>query len=151
MRKLFFLPSLKTEFVRYVAASGLAFVADFATLSILVSGLEMHYLAATILGFIVGVTVNYQLSILWVFSYRALRQPKLEFILFLATGLVTLGLAIVLMLLLVGGLGLHYLLAKCITTGVTLIVNFTLRRFLLFTRHTPRIQKLHPVSGKERS
>lgn len=125
--------TVSAEFIRYLLVGGVAFIADFGTLAILSSGLQINYLLATLLAFLVGIWVNYQLSVHWVFRYRAIRQHALEFIVFLLTGFLTLGLSLGIMALLVGKFNLYYLLAKCIATVFTLIANFSIRRALLFT------------------
>jgi putative flippase GtrA len=121
------------EFGKYVVVGGLAFVADFAALAFFVTGLGMHYLWATLLAFLLGVWVNYQLSVRWVFSFRAIGYRGMEFTIFLVVGVVTLIASLGIMRLLVGEFGQHYLLAKSIAAAFTLIANFVGRRLLLFT------------------
>lgn len=125
---------LKTEFGRYLVVGGAAFVADFLALWALVSLAGLHYLPATALAFVLGVWVNYQLSIRWVFVYRAVKLGGIEFGIFLLVGVVGLGVSLGVMSLFAGWLGLHYLLAKALATMLTLLVNFGGRKLLLFTR-----------------
>lgn len=125
---------LQTEFGRYLVVGGVAFVADFLALWALVSLAGLHYLPATALAFVLGVWVNYQLSIRWVFVYRAVSLTGVEFGIFLLVGVVGLGVSLGAMSLLAGWLGLHYLLAKALATMLTLLVNFGGRKLLLFTR-----------------
>jgi Predicted membrane protein len=124
---------IKGEFIRYAVVGGLAFMADIAVLAVLVSGLGLHYLLATFMAFLIGVWVNYELSVRWVFSYRMLNHKGAEFGVFLVVGVVTLVASLGFMALLVAGAGLHYLLAKCLVAAFTLIINFIGRRLLLFT------------------
>jgi putative flippase GtrA len=125
--------SIKSEFSKYLLVGGIAFVADFAALALLVSGLGLHYLTAAFLAFLLGVWVNYLLSVRWVFGFRAVGHKGAEFTLFLLVGVITLLGSLGLMALLVEGAGLHYLLAKCLAAAFTLITNFAGRRLLLFT------------------
>lgn len=125
---------LQTEFGRYLVVGGVAFVADFLALWALVSLAGLHYLPATALAFVLGVWVNYRLSIRWVFVYRAVSLTGVEFGIFLLVGVVGLGVSLGAMSLLAGWLGLHYLLAKALATMLTLLVNFGGRKLLLFTR-----------------
>jgi putative flippase GtrA len=126
--------TIRGEFIRYAIVGGLAFAADFAALALLVGGLGMHYLLATLLAFLLGVWVNYQLSIHWVFSFRAVGHRGVEFTVFLVVGIVTLLVSLGLMALLVGWAGVHYLWAKCVAAAFTLAANFAGRRLLLFTK-----------------
>jgi putative flippase GtrA len=121
------------EFTRYIGVGSIAFLADFAVLAILSSGFRLHYLIALVIAFLVGSIVNYQLSVNWVFTYRAIPDASMEFSLFFIVGVMTLGLSFILMTGFVEILHLHYLLAKCLTTGVTLVINFAGRKALLFT------------------
>jgi putative flippase GtrA len=125
--------NLIDEFYRYLFVGGVAFAVDMGMLWVLAGGLGFHYLHASLWGFVAGTWVNYQLSVRWVFGYRAVQQAGMEFGLFLLVGVITLGFSLGLMALLVDGLALHYLMAKCVVTAFTLIANFAARRILLFT------------------
>lgn len=133
--------SIQREFTRYLVVGGLAFFADFSMLATLSSGIGIHYLIATFIAFIFGIWVNYTLSIRWVFTHRTINNKSTEFSLFLLVGVLTLGLSIICMSILVEWLEIHHLLAKCLTTGLTLVTNFAGRRILLF-RHP---NQTHPV------
>jgi putative flippase GtrA len=126
--------SLVYEFGRYTVVGGLAFLADFALLAMLTELLGFHYLIAVLFAFLLGTWVNYWLSVRWVFGYRAIDTRSAEFGLFLLVGVITLGVSLGLMSLLVEGLAMHVLLAKCVVTAFTLVANFAGRRALLFTR-----------------
>jgi putative flippase GtrA len=142
--------SLRGEFIKYALVGGLAFIADFLALAALVSGLGVHYLLATFLAFLLGVWVNYQLSVRWVFAYRFVSHRGAEFTLFLLVGVVTLLVSLGLMALLVGGMGLHYMLAKCVTAAFTLVANFLGRRLLLFTNWYARLDEGKPLENPPR-
>lgn len=126
--------TLRIEFVRYALVGGLAFAADFAALALLVGGFGMHYLVGAFFAFMLGIWVNYRLSVRWVFSFRAIAHHRsIEFTLFLVVGVITLLMSLVLMAVLVDWAGVHYLLAKAVAAVFTLMVNFAGRRLLLFT------------------
>lgn len=125
--------TIKQEFVRYIGVGGVAFIADFSALAILTL-MGLHYLAAVLLAFLLGTWVNYLLSVRWVFAYRAIETRGTELGLYLLVGVITLGISLALMAVLVEGLAMHVLLAKCVATAFTLIANFGGRRALLFTR-----------------
>lgn len=133
--------NIKQEFIRYLGVGGVSFIADFTALALLAALLGMNYLVATLIAFLIGTWTNYTLSILWVFNHRNLSNQYTEFSIFILVGVITLGLSIALMSMLVGWFGIHLLLAKCITTGLTLVANFTGRRLLLFrdTAHSGQI------------
>lgn len=126
--------TIRGEFVRYAMVGGLAFAADFAALALLVSGLGMHYLAGAFFAFMLGIWVNYLLSVRWVFAFRAIGHRRgAEFTLFLVVGVATLAMSLALMAVLVDWAGMHYLWAKAVAAVFTLLANFAGRRLLLFT------------------
>ena len=136
---------LLQEFRRYLGVGGIAFMADFTMFTLLSSGFKIHYLAAFFIAFLFGSLVNYKLSVSWVFVHRAIPEASMEISLFIIIGVITLGLSFILMSWFVENLHLHYLFAKCLTTGITLIMNFAGRKAFLFT---PRKQpsQVHAVT-----
>jgi len=125
---------LLTQFLRYLIVGGLAFAVDFGTLTLLHGVFGVHYLMANAGGFIVGLVVNYFLSINWVFDQRRLSNPWMEFIAFAAIGLLGLAINELSMFLLVGVVELHYQVAKLGATGISLVWNFGARKVVLFQR-----------------
>ncbi|WP_312283637.1 GtrA family protein [Candidatus Igneacidithiobacillus taiwanensis] len=139
---------VEVEFLRYLLVGGVAFAGDIGTLALLHNKLGMYYLLATLIAFMVGTLINYYLSVRWVFHYRSTHQHSLEFGIFLLVGVLTLAMSLGMMALLVGRADLSVLLAKCVTTGFTLIANFGLRRMLLFSRWPQHMAKA--IAGKKR-
>jgi putative flippase GtrA len=126
--------TVKQEFSRYFIVGGVAFIADFCLLALLSGPVGMHYLLASLFSFLFGTWVNYQMSIRWVFRYRSMASAGPEFGIFLLVGVMTLGIGLGLIALMVAGLGWHVLVAKSVSTAITLGLNFGGRKFLLFTR-----------------
>lgn len=124
---------MKREFIRYIGVGGVAFIADLTLLAALTL-VGLHYLPAALIAFLLGGWVNYHLSVRWVFRHRAIDARGPEFGLFLLVGVITLGLSLALMAWLVESQGSPPLLAKCLVTAFTVVVNFGGRRALLFTR-----------------
>ena len=120
------------QFVRYTAVGGISFVADFGTLFAATGILGVHYLISALLGFLVGLTVNYALSVHWVFASRQLQSRRQEFAAFLAIGVVGVGLNELIMWVLTDKVYLHYLVSKIGATLVVFIWNFLARKKLLF-------------------
>ncbi|HSE61056.1 MAG TPA: GtrA family protein, partial [Candidatus Saccharimonadales bacterium] len=116
------------QFFRYGLVGGVAAFFDIGSLYLLVSGLHVHYLVAVAVAFIIGVTVNYLLSIRWVFTSSD--KKKLEFALFVLIGIGGLGLNELLIWALVEFAHAHYIGAKLVAVIVVLIWNFGLRKVL---------------------
>jgi putative flippase GtrA len=124
---------LVVQFVRYLIVGTVAFVADFGVLLVLTESCHLHYQRSAAFAFLIGMAVNYALSVTWVFKVRVVKGRHVEFLLFALIGLVGLGINQLLLWTLTDGLDLFYLHAKLITTGAVLGWNFAARKLLLFT------------------
>ena len=56
------------QLARYSLVGGIAFIVDFGLFALCLYALEWHYLLANLMGLTAGLTLNYALSIRWVFS-----------------------------------------------------------------------------------
>ena len=124
--------SLAGQFLRYLVVGGVAFAADFGVLVFSTEVCGIHYLTSAALGFAAGVLMNYLLSIVWVFSSRAVSDRRLEFAIFVVIGILGLGLNELAMWTLVALAGLAYPAAKFVAAGGILIWNFSARKLVLF-------------------
>jgi len=124
---------LWVQIFRYFVSGGVAFVVDTGLLTLLTElfGEEL-LLLWTGISFAVGLLVTYLFSILWVFDNRSLKNRTAELIIFVTIGAVGLAFTELLMHLLAENAGLHYLLAKCITTVVVFVWNFAAKKTILF-------------------
>ena len=122
------------QLVRYFFVGGLAFGLDMGILVFLTEVVGLHYLISALFGFGAGLTLNYLLSIRWVFDQRTVKSKGGEFALFAAIGAAGLGLNELLLWLGTDVAGLHYTLSKVGATVVVFGFNFTVRKALLFTR-----------------
>ncbi len=121
------------EAAGYFMASLAALVLDLAVFSVGMRLLDLPWSIAASLSFIAGVFLAYQLSIRWVFLQRQYRQnPQLEWVTFVAVGIV--GLAITQVILWIGIeiLGKNPEITRFIASGVTFVCNFFGRKLLLF-------------------
>jgi putative flippase GtrA len=121
------------EIAVYGAGAAGAFLVDAGLLTFQVEVLGIHYLVAGVISFLAGTAVVYWASIRHAFSFRRVRDGSSEFGIFAAIGafgvLVNLGA----MFASVEGFHLHYLVGKVLSGGLTFVLNFALRRILLFT------------------
>lgn len=130
---------LLMEFLRYCVVGGLAFLADFGTLVIaqelvlkqLVSGVYI----ATVFGFIVGLVVNYVLSLWFVFTQKKDKGKGRSVGAFLVFGIIgLLGLVWTELGMWIGieFLNWNYMVVKVIVTGAVLVWNYLGRKILIF-------------------
>ncbi len=135
VHRLLVAPSDNTQvqFLRYLVVGGFAFGVDFGTLWLLTAGAGVHYLLSAAMAFLLGLAVNYTLSVIWVFPRHRIQDRRREFLVFAAIGVLGLGLNELGLWLLTGRLGLDYRVAKLLTTGVVFAWNFIARKILLFS------------------
>jgi len=123
---------LNREFSRYFWAGCLAFGTDFLVLVGLTEWIGLHYLVANLFSFAAGLTVSYLLCIRWVFERRRLASVHHEFGVFVLLTLVGLGMNEGAMWLGVELASLHYTLAKAVAAAGTFVINFLLKKIILF-------------------
>lgn len=120
------------QFARFCGVGVLAAVAHYGTLIVLVAGLAAPAVPAALAGYLAGGVLSYLLNYRWVFaSDKAHRTAAPQFFVVAAVGFVLTGLA---MAALTGPLGLHWLLAQVLTTGVVMLWSFAANRFWTFGR-----------------
>ena len=121
------------QLLRYTVVGGCAFAFDFSCLFFLTSSCHLHYLVSAAIAFLVGLVVNYILSVGWVFSHRRMNSRLSEFVVFALIGLGGLLLNEVLIWFFTEVLLLFYLVSKVISTVLVYLYNFLVRRFVLFS------------------
>lgn len=131
--------NLLMEFLRYAVVGGLAFVADFCSLvaaqELMFENFSWGIYAATVIGFVVGLAVNYVLSILFVFTQakdRGKGRSFGAFVVFGLIGIIGLGLTEFGMWVGVEILTLNYMVVKVVVTGAVLAWNYLGRKLLIF-------------------
>lgn len=121
------------EVTRYAFVSSVGFAADVATLWLLAVYLSIHYLASAAIGFIIGGFIVYALSIRYVFRFRRLSSVSIESTTFVAIGIVGLAVNTGAIFIAVNFAGIELLSAKLIASSMTLLINYLLRKFALFS------------------
>ena len=122
----------KFQMFRYIFVGGAAFIVDFLSLFILTEFFGVYYLISAAIAFILGLIVNYLLSISWVFNKRTLKNRHFEFAVFAVIGTVGLGLNEVFIWFFTQDLQIYYLLSKILAAVIILFWNFFARKFVLF-------------------
>jgi putative flippase GtrA len=124
--------STAIQFIRYTAVGGVAFAVDFGSLFLLTDGFGIHYLTSAAVAFVLGLTVNYLLSVSWVFDLRALADRRKEFAIFAAIGLLGLGFNELFIWFFTEHIHFHYLISKACSTVLVFLWNFVARKYILF-------------------
>jgi putative flippase GtrA len=125
-------PRTVREISRSVPVSFLSFNVDLGVLVVLTEVAHIFYLVSAAISFLLGVTVSYVLSVLWVFKTRRIPSKTLEFGLFILVGAIGLGLNEALLWFFTKHLGIFYLLSKIIVASIVFFWNFGARKYILF-------------------
>lgn len=132
------------QFARYFVVGAIAFLFDFSALYLLtrIRFFLYYYIFAAAIAFIIGVTVNYFLSIRWVFARKKVKNKIIEFIIFAFIGLVGLFINILLIWLFTENIFVNFmpitmkqvriLISKVIATLAVYLWNFTIKKIVLF-------------------
>lgn len=121
------------QLFRYTFVGGVAFIVDFSLLFVLTEFLNIHYLASAAIAFLLGLTTNYILSIVWVFSKRRIRSRWFELGIFAVIGIVGLALNELFIWFFTEHIHFHYLLSKIVSTVFVYLWNFFARKSILFS------------------
>lgn len=131
--------TIALEFLRYAVVGGVAFLADFGTLvavqELFLSRVACGVYIATVLGFVVGLAVNYALSLVFVFTQKKDRGKGRSlgaFVVFGVVGLLGLGWTELGMWFGVEVLEWNYMVVKVLVTGAVLVWNYLGRKLLVF-------------------
>jgi len=120
------------QMFRYLFVGAAAFIVDFLSLFILTDFFGIYYLISAAIAFILGLIVNYFLSISWVFNKRKLKNRHLEFGMFTIIGIVGLGFNEVFIWFFTQDLQIYYLISKIFAAIIILFWNFFARKYILF-------------------
>lgn len=133
LKGLFIEPTsnLMIQVFRGLFVGGIAFVADAGLLWI-ISLTGLHYLICAVFGFLLGVYVNYILSVRFVFKEKAPIGKVGEVTVYVIVGLVGLGLTAAFMWFFTEITGFHFMISKCITTVLVYAWNFSSRKYFLY-------------------
>ncbi len=124
--------SVLVQLFRYTFVGGIAFLVDIGALTACTELLGIHYLISAAAAFVAGLTTNYVLCLIWVFPKRNVKNRITEFVIFAVIGVVGLGLNELMMWVLTGLAGLHYLGSKMVSTTIVYLWNFAARKIVLF-------------------
>jgi putative flippase GtrA len=120
------------QIARSIAVSLLSFAVDLGILVLLTEVARIHYLVSAAFSFLLGTTVSYALSILWVFEVRSFASRWWEYAVFVMVGVVGLGLNEALLWAFTESLGIYYIASKLIAASLVFFWNFGARRWILF-------------------
>jgi len=135
VKGLLIVPTTNTtiQVFRALFVGFIAFVADAGLLwAISLTGL--HYLICAVFGFLLGVYVNYILSVKFVFAEKASIGKPGEMALYVVFGAVGLGLTVAFMWFFTEIIGMHFMLSRGVAAVIVFAWNFTIRKVTLYRK-----------------
>ena len=134
LKKLFINKTTNTflQFFRYIFVGGIAAVCNILSLLLFTEITKIYYIISSILGFIIGLIVNYTLSKLLVFTNEKFNNKKKEFINYTFIGIIGLAIDTLFMYVFTSIFSIYYLLSKILSTIITFVWNFTARKLMYF-------------------
>ncbi len=130
---------LASEFLRYCVVGGIAFLADFGALvaaeEMFLKNYPLGVYIATVFGFVVGLTINYALSLWFVFTQKKDRGKGRSvgaFVIFGIVGVIGLFWTELGMWIGIEILYWNYMVVKVLVTGAVLFWNYLGRKLLVF-------------------
>ena len=120
------------QLFRYTFVGGFAFIFDFGSLFILTEYFNVYYLVSAAIAFLLGLTINYYLSVIWVFEKRSIKSKQIEFAIFALIGISGLALNEFFIWFFTEIVNMHYLFSKLVSTALVYLWNFCIRKFILF-------------------
>lgn len=121
------------QLMKYGVVGGIAFVADYSLLYLLTEYCGLHHLLSAAISFVVGLIVNYVLSLRYVFKERSFKDKRMEFAAFAIIGIIGLLLNELILYVSADVCGLHYMIGKVVSTLIVFFWNFLARKIVLFS------------------
>lgn len=122
---------LMRSMTRYAVVGSTGSVCDWLLFALLHFSLDLHYLLAGTISFIIATLVNYLLSLRWVFEGGRHQRHTEAAMIYLASG-VGLLINLAALFMLFEWLGLHVFLAKVLASLAAFLWNFSARYLWIF-------------------
>jgi putative flippase GtrA len=121
----------------YGLAMAVALSVDIACLALLVEVAGVGYLWAAFVGFLAGGLTAYGLCVRFIFSHRSVEDRRVEALTFVSLGAVGMAVNLGVLASAVELAAVHYLHAKILAASLSFLVNYGLRKYLLFSPRQP--------------
>jgi len=121
--------------IRYGLLSGVGVVVDVLVFKALI-GVELNYILANIIAFIFSFTINFLLTVKFVFSYQFSKKTDFlnKFSQTLIVSLMGLSLSTMLLILMHEWLQFTLLISKIISVIIVFMWNYSLRKYFIFRK-----------------
>jgi putative flippase GtrA len=124
----------KIQIYRSTQSSQYSYLLDLGLYILMVNVLFVPYPVARFISYMIGTTMSYILSILWIFPSRNVSNRLLEYGGFASIGVLGAGENILLMAFLKESFGMYHVHANIIASMAVFFVSFFIRKMLLFRK-----------------
>ena len=124
---------LKPEFIKYLLVGGFATILDWSLFYLFAITLNTHYQIAIVISFLIAGTTHYTLNKIFTFKCKSRKILK-QYFLFISTAIVALFLSMLIMFVLVDVILIEKMTSKILTTGILLMVNYTIHKNITFNK-----------------
>lgn len=122
---------LIAQMIKFGFVGVLCFFIDYGIMVFLTELFGVNYLISSTISFAVSVTVNYILSVTFVFETDEKKSKLREFVIFVLLSIVGLGVNELCMYAGTELLGIHYMITKVGATAVVMVYNFVTRKLFI--------------------
>jgi len=119
------------QIIKFGFVGFLCFFIDYGIMVFLTEVAGLHYLISSAVSFTVSVTVNYILSISFVFETDKNKNKLKEFIIFVFLSIIGLGINQLVMWFAGEILGIFYMISKIAATAIVMVYNFVSRKMFI--------------------
>ena len=123
------------QMIKFGFVGFLCFFIDWGIMVFLTEVFGINPLISSTISFTVSVTVNYILSVTFVFETDKNANKGSQFVIFVLLSIVGLGVNELCMWLGTDLLGIHYMITKVGATAVVMVYNFITRKLFLEKKH----------------
>jgi len=120
------------QLFRYAIVGWVVFAVDFSLLYILTEFVNVYYLLSAIIAYAIALTIDYLITVKWVFNVRSMESRKLEIFIFAIIGISGLFLNTFFIWFFTEVTNIYYLLSKFISACLLYLWNFFARKIILF-------------------
>lgn len=123
-----------TQLAKFVIVGVITTLIDWAIYYVLCYWVNMNPLVAQLFSFTISTFASYYMNTLWVFDTTKTKTKQRLITEFFVFSAVALGISTALLYLFIYKLGLNDMLAKVVTTAITMVFNFVTRKLFLEDR-----------------
>ncbi len=122
------------QLFRYAIVGWLAFIVDIGILYILTEYFDVYYLFSAAIAFAIALSIDYYITIIWVFNKRTIDSRYIELLIFATIGLTGLLLNVFIIWFFTEITNIYYIFSKIISSFMIYLWNFFARKIILYNK-----------------